>query len=244
MGAGKSTANPDMSSYRALPSSKDGVTQQKYTSNNGKVTTLYGFNKSTVYSAPEAKPVEVNESEWIKNNSKSNSTRNVYKHKSNNSKIRTNYKHNNGTKNTLYSFNKNKTYVDPELKKLMEINKDSIKLMINNLKEKFEDNDEIYPVIVELEKEIKPVMNSDNPTQKNIDDASKRIKNVIHHETVVKPLQSQIPEPSIMLIKGLGSTIMVALKIATAVPLMAATLVMKGGTRRKRQARHHRTQRR
>lgn len=241
MGAGNSTSNPATSLYAATPASQNGIIEKKYTNRNGKVTSLYGFNTSKAYSAANSTPVKVKENEWIKNTSQSNKTRNVYKHKSNNGKIRTNYKHNNGTKNTLYGFNKNKAYVDPELNKLMKITKNSVQEMIDNFKDKFKDNPEIEPVIEQLKEAIQPLMNNNAPTQKDIEDAHQRIKKIIdgaiHDETVVKRL------PATMLLTALGSTFQGIIEILSASTMLGLSLLVSGGTRRKRQNRRHRTQR-
>ena len=244
MGAGNSTANPATSSYAALPALQNGIIEQKYTNRNGKETKLYGFNTSKAYSAPNSTPVEVNETEWIKNNSQSNNKRNVYKHRTINGKIRTNYKNNNGTKRTLYGFNKNKAYVDPTLQELMKITQDSVREMIDNLKDKFKDNEEIRPVIEKLEQEIQPIIHKDaKPTQKKIEDTEKRIKEIIHYETVVKPQLSQLSVPPTVLVQSLGKIFIGFVEIASSVPLYAVMLLADGGTRRKRQHRRHRTRR-
>jgi hypothetical protein len=245
MGAGNSTANPALnySRYAALPDSQNGIIEQKYTNRNGKETKLYGFNTSKAYSAPNSTPVEVNETEWIKNNSQSNNKRNVYKHKTINGKLRTNYKHNNGTKRTLYGFNKNKAYVDPTLQELMKITKNSVREMIDNFKDKFKDNEEIRPVIEQLEQEIQPLINKDAPTQKEIEDAEKRIKEIIHYETVTKPQLSQLTAPPTALVETLGKIFIGLLEIASSAPMIGLALLVDGGTRRKRRNRRHRTRR-
>jgi gas vesicle protein len=242
MGANKSKGVSDTNGYVALPAS-NGTIRKNYTNSDGKVTSLYGFNTSKTYSAIKTKPVEVNETEWVKNNSQSNNNRNVYRHKTINSKLRMNYKHKNGTKNTLYGFNKNKTYVDPTLKELMKINKDTIKDMIDNFREKFKDNEDVYPVIEQLEQEIQPLMNIDSPTQSEIKATQKRIKEIIHHATVVQPQISQITEPTKVVLKTLGNTVIVMLKILASVPMIGLALLAKGGTRRKTPNRRRRTQR-
>jgi hypothetical protein len=198
------------------------------------------MNTQKGYVASETTPVTVNETEWIKNNSQSNNTRNVYKHKTTNGKIRTNYKHNNGRKNTLYGFNKNKAYVDPALAELMKINKNTIKELIDNFKDKFKNNPEIEPIIEEMEREVQPLLNSDTPTEAEIRDAEQRIKKIIHRETVIKPQISQITVPAGMVLSALGNTFIGMIKILSSSTTIGLALLANGGTRKKRRTCHQR----
>jgi hypothetical protein len=232
MGAGSSTGTP----YVPPPTTNVGV-ETSYTNKKGIEKKLYAMNTSKTYVAPKTTPAAVNESEW--NVIKSNTNRNVYRHKTINGKIRTNYKRANGTKQTLFGFNKNKAYVDSTLQEIMKINKNAVKELIDNYKDKFEGNPDIKPVIEKMEEEIKPLMNKDAPTDAEIQDAQTRIKEIIHRETVVKPQISQITVP--LATVGQGFIIMIQLIFSGDSGSYAATT--GGGTRRKRQTCHRRTRR-
>ncbi|NDB85752.1 MAG: hypothetical protein EB127_24080 [Alphaproteobacteria bacterium] len=234
MGAGSSTGTP----YVPPPTTSSAI-ETNYKNKNGKVTKLYRMNASKTYVAPKTTPAAVNESEW--NLNKSNTNRNVYRHKTVNSKIRTNYKRANGTKQTLYGFNKNKAYVDPTLQELMKINKNAVRELIDNFKDKFEGNPDIEPVIEKMEQVIQPLMNKDAPTEAEIEDVQQRIKEIIHDETVVKQQKNQVTVP----LATVGQSIITILELlgTGTIQLGLALLDAIGGTRRKRQTRHRRTRR-